>query len=176
VSTISPNRTTIVRATEKDLPSVAALASLIWRACYREIISTEQIEYMLERMYRVETMREEIRHEGIRYERLFVDDRFIGFASYGPFGEPGTFKLHKLYLRPAQHHRGLGSLLLRHCETEAHQAGGRRLILNVNKQNSRAIAVYLRNDFRISDSVMVDIGGGFVMDDYVMEKELQRET
>jgi GNAT superfamily N-acetyltransferase len=148
------------------------LAGVIWRACYRGIISKEQIEYMLKRMYSIETMREEILREAIRYERLVMDEEFIGFASYGPAGRPETFKLHKLYLHPDRQGRGLGSFLLRHCEREARQGGARSLILNVNKGNTRAIVVYQKNHFRITESVVVDIGGGFVMDDYVMEKEL----
>jgi diamine N-acetyltransferase len=176
VSAISSNRTVIVRATEADLPAIAALAGVIWRAYYRGIISSEQIEYMLERMYAIETMRSEIRREGICYERLLVDDEFVGIASYGPAGPPETFKLHKLYLHPERHGRGLGTVLLKHCESEARQAGARRLVLNVNKQNTRAISIYRRNDYRITDSVVVDIGGGFVMDDYVMEKCVKRET
>jgi ribosomal protein S18 acetylase RimI-like enzyme len=61
---------------------------------------------------------------------------------------------------------------LRHCEREAGRLGADRLMLTVNKRNSKAIAAYQRNGFAIMDSVVVDIGGGFVMDDYVMEKEM----
>jgi RimJ/RimL family protein N-acetyltransferase len=49
---------------------------------------------------------------------------------------------------------------------------GRRLILSVNKRNTKAITAYKRNGFAIVESVVTDIGGGFVMDDYVMAKEL----
>jgi ribosomal protein S18 acetylase RimI-like enzyme len=70
------------------------------------------------------------------------------------------------------HGRGFGSLLLRHCEREARKRGMRRLVLTVNKQNSKAIKAYQRNGMRIADSVVTDIGGGYVMDDFVMEKEL----
>jgi ribosomal protein S18 acetylase RimI-like enzyme len=166
------NRAAILRAAEVDLPSIAALAGVIWRACYRGIISDEQIEYMLKRMYSIETMRDEILREAIRYERLVIEEEFVGFASYGPAGQAETFKLHKLYLHPDRQGRGLGSLLLRHCEREARQAGARWLTLNVNKRNTRAIDVYQKGKFRITESVVVDIGGGFVMDDFVMAKEL----
>jgi GNAT superfamily N-acetyltransferase len=162
----------ILPATETDLPAIAELAGVIWRSHYPGIISTAQIDYMLAKMYSLETLREEIRLRSIRYERLFVGREFAGFASYGPTEQPKLFKLHKIYLNPARQGQGLGSLLLRHCEREAAKLGANRLMLTVNKRNSKAIAAYQRNGFAIMDSVVADIGGGFVMDDYVMAKEL----
>jgi ribosomal protein S18 acetylase RimI-like enzyme len=82
-------------------------------------------------------------------------------------------KLHKLYLLPELHGRGLGSFLMQHCEQEVRAAGAQRLMLSVNKRNTKAIAAYRRNGFAIAESVVTDIGGGFVMDDYVMAKEFR---
>jgi len=79
--------------------------------------------------------------------------------------------LHKLYLLPELHSRGLGSRLLQHVEREVRAGGGRRLMLSVNKRNAKAIAAYRRNGFVIADSVVTDIGNGFVMDDYIMAKD-----
>jgi GNAT superfamily N-acetyltransferase len=81
-------------------------------------------------------------------------------------------KLHKLYLLPEMHGHGLGSRLLQHVEREVRAGGARRLILSVNKRNTKAITAYQRNGFVIAESVVTDIGNGFVMDDYVMAKEL----
>jgi GNAT superfamily N-acetyltransferase len=175
----------ILPATEEQLPALAELAGVIWRTCYPGIISTEQIDYMLARMYSLEVLRDEIRSQGIHYYRLLADGQFAGFASIGPaeVGTPRrgvrtaqrdvpTFKLHKLYLLAELHGRGLGSRLLKHCEADARRLGARRLILSVNKRNAKAIAAYQGNGFVIAESVVTDIGGGFVMDDYVMAKEL----
>ncbi len=154
------------------MPAIAALAGVIWRAHYPGIISTAQIDYMLARMYSLDVLRNEILSHGICYERLLVGEEFAGFAAQGPTGQPKLFKLHKIYLHPSRHGRGLGSLLLRHCELEVRKLGADRLMLTVNKRNAKAIVVYRRNGFAITDSVVVGIGGGFVMDDYVMEKVL----
>ena len=167
-----PDRKRIVRATEADLPAISKLAGVIWRACYPGIISSAQIDYMLEWMYALDTMREEIQSQGIRYDRLLAGNEFVGFASCGSTEKPAVFKLHKIYLHPAWQGQGFGSLLLQHCEREASQLGAGRLILNVNKRNAKAIAAYQRNGFVIAESVVTDIGGGFVMDDYVMAKNL----
>lgn len=162
----------ILPATEADLTAIAKLAGVIWRAVYPGIISREQIEFMLARMYSPGTLRDEIRSQGIRFYLLVVDGRRAGFASIGPTAAPGVWKLHKLYLRPELHGRGLGSRLLQHCEAEARRAGARRLILAVNKRNASAIAAYQRNGFAVAESVTVDIGGGFVMDDFIMAKDV----
>ncbi|HZL41736.1 MAG TPA: GNAT family N-acetyltransferase [Verrucomicrobiae bacterium] len=159
----------IVPATEESLDSISQLAGVIWRACYPGILSAEQIDYMLDRMYALNVLRDEITSAGIHYDLLLADDELIGFASYG-LAAPATFKLHKLYLHPEYHGRGLGALLLRHCEEQAQGLGARKLVLNVNKNNSKAIATYQRCGFDIAKSVVTDIGGGFVMDDYMMEK------
>ena len=167
-----PDGKEIIRATEAGLPAISELAGVIWRACYPGIITSEQIDYMLARMYSLDVLRDEIRSQGIRYDRLLLDGELAGFASYGPTSEPGVMKLHKLYLLPELHGRGLGSRLLQHVEGEVRAGAGRRLILSVNKRNAKAIAAYQRNGFRIVESVVTDIGGGFVMDDYIMAKEL----
>lgn len=162
----------ILPAAEEHLPALAELAGIIWRQHYPGIITPAQIEYMLARMYALETLHEEMRAGEIRFVRLLVADRFVGFASFGPTGESGVMKLHKCYLLPAWHGRGYGSLLLQHCERAARESGARRLILAVNKSNTKAIAAYQRNGFAIVEAVVTNLSQGFVMDDYVMAKEL----
>jgi diamine N-acetyltransferase len=166
----------IVRATEAHLPEIARLAGEIWRAHYPGIISTAQIDYMLGKMYSLATLSDEITHGAVCYERLLVAGELAGFAAHGPTGEPKVFKLHKIYLRLAQHGQGLGTLLLRHCERDVIKLGARRLMLTVNKRNAKAIAAYERNGFVVTNSVVVDIGCGFVMDDYVMTKDLATDS
>jgi GNAT superfamily N-acetyltransferase len=169
---VQRNLTKIVHASEEHLPAISKLAGVIWRACYPGIITTEQIDYMLARMYALDVLRDEIRSQGIRYDLLLVNGRPAGFASYGPTEKTGVMKLHKLYLLPEMHGRGLGSLLLQHVEREVRAGAGRRLILSVNKGNAKAITAYKRNGFVIAESVVTDIGNDFVMNDYVMAKNL----
>jgi GNAT superfamily N-acetyltransferase len=163
----------IVPATEEHLPALAELAGVIWRQHYPGIISRAQIDYMLAKMYSLDTLREDIRSKGIRIERLLVEGRFVGFAAYGPASEPGVMKLHKCYLLSEMHGRGYGSRLLQHCEQEVRKLGTRRFILAVNKHNTKAVAAYQRNGFTVAESVITDFGEGFVMDDYIMAKDFR---
>jgi GNAT superfamily N-acetyltransferase len=167
-----PQTIEILPAAAEHLPAIAALAGVVWRAHYPGIISHEQIDYMLARMYSLSTMQAEMDCQGIRYDRLLVDGALAGFAAYGPTEDKRVIKLHKLYLSPELHGRGLGSRLLRHCESAARALGAHRLILAVNKRNLKAIAAYERNGFAVAESVVADIGGGYVMDDFIMGKEL----
>lgn len=166
-----PNAT-IESAGPPHLAGIAALAAIIWRAHYPGIISREQIEYMLARMYDVEVMRRELSN-GIAYDRLLLSGQLRGFASYGPNAAPGELKLHKLYVHPDCQRQGLGTLLLKHTEGVARHGGFKTIVLAVNKKNAGAVSAYRKHGFTIRDSVVVDIGGGFVMDDYVMEKPLR---
>ncbi len=168
----SLRRAEILPVTEEHLPALAELAGVIWRQHYPGIISPTQIDYMLARMYSPDALREEIRAKGIRFVQLLVEGRFVGFASYGSTPEPGVMKLHKCYLLPEMHGRGLGSLLLQHCERETRKLGARRLVLAVNKHNTKAVAAYQRNGFTVAESVITDFGSGFVMDDFIMAKDL----
>lgn len=153
------------------MPAIAKLARIIWHECYPNIITREQIEYMLDKMYSLETLRAEFEN-GIHYLRLLIDGELSGFASFGPTEQTDAIKLHKLYLNSRLHGRGLGTALLKQCENQAGKLRARRLLLNVNKRNTKAIAMYQRNGFSIAEAVVLDIGNGFVMDDYVMSKSL----
>lgn len=163
-------RVEILPATEDHLPALAELAGVIWREHYPGIISREQIDYMLGRMYALEVLRAELREKQVRFVRLLVDGGFAGFASFGPQPEPGVMKLHKCYLLPKFHGRGLGSQMLQYCEAEMRRLGARRIILAVNKHNTKAVAAYHRNGFSVAELTVTDFGGGFVMNDYIMAK------
>ena len=62
--------------------------------------------------------------------------------------------------------------MLRHVESQARDQGMASLMLTVNKHNAGSIAVYRKAGFTVREEARFDIGNGFVMDDYVMEKRL----
>jgi ribosomal protein S18 acetylase RimI-like enzyme len=61
---------------------------------------------------------------------------------------------------------------LRHVEDRARALGCRTLMLTVNKLNTDSVAVYRKAGFTVREEAVFDIGNGYVMDDYVMEKRL----
>lgn len=164
-----PTTVTIVTAAEADLPGIAALAGVIWRAVYPGIISPAQIDYMLARMYDVGELTRQLR-AGTVFLRLLVDGELVGFAAHSPMDRPGERKLDKLYIHPNHQRLGHGSRLLNEVMNEARALGCTSLVLTVNKRNAKAVAAYAKNGFVVREAIVADIGGGFVMDDYVMAR------
>lgn len=156
----------------EDVELLGALAAEIWMRHYAGIISRAQIEYMLRQRYEPALIRAELAREDLWWDKLLVGGKMAGFASYFLSGEPGEMKLDKLYVHPNHQRRGYGErLVARACE-QARARGGSRLVLTVNRNNRNAISAYLKYGFEVSATQVKDIGGGFVMDDYVMVRSL----
>jgi RimJ/RimL family protein N-acetyltransferase len=162
---------TFKRAEETDIPILRRLAGDIWRACYPSIITPEQIEYMLAWMYSEQTIREELAG-GVVWELALRDGEPVGFLSFRFEPEDRKIKLNKLYLVPELHGRGLGQQMLSYAKAQAATLGAKQVYLTVNKGNTQAIRAYKRAGFRTAAAVVNDIGGGFVMDDYIMAFDL----
>jgi ribosomal protein S18 acetylase RimI-like enzyme len=158
----------------EDVERMAALAREIWHDHYPAIISTAQIDYMLGQRYDPAVVRAELAGRDIWWDKLVVGEELCGFSSYLLAGEPDTMKLDKLYVRTSCQRRGYGAMLIERALAEARRQGSRRLVLAVNKNNVTAIAAYLKHGFRIAEAMVSEIGGGFVMDDYIMEKDTRR--
>jgi GNAT superfamily N-acetyltransferase len=156
--------------TADDVEATSALASEIWYHHYLNIITAAQIEYMLKQRYDPALVRAELARTDLWWDKLLVGTELSGFASYFLSDEPGDMKLDKLYVRPSRQRLGYGGMLIARAMETAAGHGCRRLVLAVNKHNHSAIAAYLKHGFRIADAVVKDIGGGFIMDDYVMQK------
>ncbi len=163
---------TIEPATAADLPTVQQLAGIIWRQHYRPIIGDAQIDYMLARGYALDALAKFLTEPGSGLALVKVDGAAVGFAAWYRPEATATCKLDKLYVLQEHHRRGLGRALIEHVAAIGREAGAVRLILNVNKRNTGSIRAYERCGFAISEAVVVDIGGGFVMDDFVMVRAL----
>lgn len=161
---------------EADIPALVALARDTWFKHYPSIITTAQIEYMLAQRYSDAVIRAQLADPDVRWDKLLLDGELAAFAQYERSDPPGTLKVDKLYARHELRGQGLGSALLRHIENEARALGCMRLKLQVNKNNVSAIGTYRKNGFTVAESAVFDIGNGFVMDDYVMVKELPAQN
>jgi diamine N-acetyltransferase len=167
--------------TAADFETLARLAETIWRAHYTKIIGSAQIDYMLAGRYTPEKLRLYLNADDRWLMLLRIDspsgNRAVGYCSYALTENPGemkpsVMKLEQLYLLPELHGQGLGSLMLRHVEEQASARGCGKLMLQTNKRNDIAIAFYRKAGFTVREEAVFDIGNGFVMDDYVMEKAL----
>jgi ribosomal protein S18 acetylase RimI-like enzyme len=165
---VQPEPVEIRALDEADIEAVGALAREIWRAHYPSIISSAQIEYMLAERYSPALMRAELDKQGLWWDLLLRAGVPRAFSSYYRTARPDEMKLDKLYVHPDCQRRGYGALLIERALDRARSERCSRLVLAVNKGNANAIAAYRKHGFQIESAVVKEIGGGFVMDDYVM--------
>jgi ribosomal protein S18 acetylase RimI-like enzyme len=163
-------RADLARLTAAEVDAVSALARTVWQATYPALISQTQIDAMLADRYAPERIREQLDDPHQAWWGARRGDALSGFA-HALLDESGC-KLDKLYVHPGQQRRGIGAALLQAVEDWARAQQARLLWLQVNHGNAQAIRAYEKYGFRIVDSRVFDIGGGFMMDDHVMEKRL----
>lgn len=152
----------------EDLPTIAALARATWLDAYAGIISREQIDYMLAQRYDPERLKADTGNPEKWLHQVFIDGVRAGFAACEICGD--EFKLDKLYIHPDMQRKGAGAALIAHAAALARDRGYPAMILAVNKNNAQALRAYDRYGFHVRDKTVTDIGNGFIMDDYIMEK------
>ncbi|MFN5422947.1 MAG: GNAT family N-acetyltransferase [bacterium] len=168
---------TIRPASLEDISLIQELSHEIWHEVYPSVISSEQIDYMLEIMYSNSSLEDQLITQGHSFILLEIEGKAAGFASYSikSESEPERYRLHKLYVRPNLHGMGLGKSLVKHICHDTIQQGGTELELNVNKKN-QAVSFYKHLGFQVEKEVKIDIGKGFVMDDYIMVLNLAQNS
>lgn len=164
---------TIIPATIDLLPEVKSIAHRTWPSTFSQILSKEQIDYMLEGMYALETLESLVEEKGHQYVLAKDETGYLGFCAYEHnVKQSDKTKIHRIYLLPETQGKGLGKLLLNHVVEQAKAKNEDAVFLNVNKFNDKAIQFYERIGMKKVKEEVIDIGNGFVMDDYVMEMAL----
>ena len=162
------DRISLKTAAREDIPLIRKLAAESWQAAYHRILSQQQIDYMLGIMYSEDELISHFAHPQYHYILICKEGTAAGFMGYELHHEERTAKLHRLYLIDRFKGLGLGKYAVQYLKKASEDAGDRRIILNVNKNNP-ARRFYESEGFRIYDEGVFDIGNGYVMDDYLME-------
>lgn len=160
---------TIRNADRSDIFLIRTLAKQIWPATYKKILSASQIRYMMKLIYSEEALRKQM-ETGHQFIIIYNNAIPVGFASFSEV-EPCIFKLQKIYLLPNQQGRGTGKFTIQQVISEVQPRGAKALRLNVNRHN-KAKSFYEKLGFVVLHEEKIDIGNGYFMDDYVMEKKL----
>lgn len=158
------------KAVEADIPTIQEIAKITWGPTYIHIIGQEQVDYMLGKMYSRATLLEQLA-AGHTFLIATEGSKHIGFAGYAREDDE-AFHLHKLYVLPEAHGQGVGKLLINEVLNAVRAEGAKYLRLNVNRKN-KAKTFYERAGFKIKESVDIEIGNGFYMNDYIMEKVIE---
>ena len=155
-------------ATIEDIPLIQSIAEQTWRPTYRDILTEEQTLFMLDMMYSSESLTRQF--ETNTFIVAYEGDTPLGFAGFEP-KDYKVMKLHKLYMLPAAHGKGIGKLLILEVAKYAYEQGLRYIHLNVNR-NNKAIGFYQKQGFTIIKDEDINIGNDFWMNDYVMQLEV----
>ncbi|MGC4034423.1 MAG: GNAT family N-acetyltransferase [Chitinophagaceae bacterium] len=158
----------IIYATKNDIPLIRELTFKVWPQTYADLLTKEQIDYMLELMYSIESLEKQM-EEGCRFIIVYDEKDAVGFASFQHL-ENYIYKLQKIYILQSQQGKGTGNFVINYIIDEIKSAGGKALRLQVNRHN-KAKDFYSRIGFVVIDEIKLDIGNGFFMDDFIMEKE-----
>lgn len=161
---------TIRLANADDLTTVEQLAREIWPGTYGDILSSAQLEYMLDLIYNNATLRNQMLNQQHTFLMVEQDGEPVAFAAYSTI-EPGVSKLHKIYVHQKTQGQGIGKQLIDHIVNQLRPQGIHTLRLNVNRQN-KARFFYEKLGFEVVKEEDIDIGKGYFMVDYVMEKPI----
>lgn len=162
--------TTILSVYKKpEIKAVANLAQVIWTEHYTPIIGKSQVDYMLAKFQSETAISAQIK-EGFNYFLIAYQEAYVGYFAFCL--QKDTLFLSKFYVLRSKRGMGYGKEALKFIEAQVKNLGLKKIKLTVNKNNSSSITAYEKMGFINVESIVQDIGNGFVMDDYVLEKSL----
>jgi len=153
-----------------DINTIHTLAHQVWPLTYAHILSADQLQYMLDLIYSPASLEKQFAQQH-RFLLVVLNEAPVGFASFSAGKKMYTYKLQKIYVRTDIQGKGLGKMLIDVVVKEAKANNATSLLLNVNRHN-KAISFYEKMGFSIIAEEDIDIGSGYLMNDYVMEKKL----
>jgi len=157
---------------EQQIADIAYLAQEIWQEHYVPIVGQEQIDYMLE-MFQCERAITQQLADGYEYYSVSYNERSTGYMAVVSNMSDTSLMISKIYVRKSDRGCGLGKQMLEFAEELCRQRRIKKIWLTVNKNNRHSIEWYTQMGFTNNGPVIQDIGGGFVMDDFQMEKAIE---
>ena len=152
---------------DAQLKVFAGIADEVWHEYFSFLLSKEQIDYMVARFQSYEAVKAQIA-DGYEYYFVEKNGEIAGYTGFCP--KDDKLFLSKLYILKNFRNCGIGRKTLEFLIEKAHEYKLLKIILTVNKHNEPTIKAYEKWGFKNVDSVVTDIGSGYVMDDYIMEK------
>lgn len=150
-------------STESDFSKIETLAREIWEEHYTPIIGAEQVAYMLDKFQSAKAMQEQLK-EGYAYFMIRDGETMVGYLAFKEESD-GLF-LSKVYVDSSVRGKGFGKAAIEFVKSEVQKRGLNQIRLTVNKYNHNSIAAYFKMGFEKARELVMDIGEGYVMDDY----------
>lgn len=155
----------------EEITFLAQLASEIWHEYFISIITREQITYMLEKFQSAHAIADQIENQGYEYYIMHADGVNVGYT--GVRQDDDKLFLSKFYIRKEHRGNGYASQAMEFLTSLCKERRLAAIWLTVNRHNDTAVGVYEKKGFRTVRTQVADIGNGFVMDDFIMEKEIE---
>lgn len=155
----------------KEIMAVAELADEIWRQHFTSIIGEDQVNYMLDKFQSPGAISGQV-ESGAEYYLVTVGVQPVAYLCLIPEPADGKMMLSKIYVKQEARGTGVGNLILKFAEAECNNHDINTLWLTVNRFNNDTVKWYRQKGFNVVDEVKKDIGGGFYMDDFIMEKQV----
>lgn len=163
---------TISEANIGDIKLIQNIVHITWPITYGEILSNEQLDYMLSLFYSDEALTDQYNKKEQLFYMIYEGETNLGFIGIEhKYGGKAATKIHKIYLLPETQGKGIGKKVIDEIGKLASDNNSTALVLNVNRFNS-ALGFYKKIGFEVVDEVNIDIGKGYLMEDYVLEKRL----
>lgn len=156
---------------DEQLNILAGVANEVWHEFFPCILSDEQIDYMVDKFQSYPAMKKQM-EDGYEYYFIKDNDEICGYMGIHEETEDKKMFLSKLYLKKAHRGKGYAGQTLKELFKMSRERGLNMVWLTVNKHNEHTIEVYEHMGFAKARTQVADIGNGFVMDDYIMEKVL----
>lgn len=155
-----------------DAPLIRELASQIWSDTYSNILSEEQLNYMFEMMYSIESLHKQMTEAGHRFFIVRLDDVAVGYLSIERKGDK-LFNFQKIYTLPSLHGTGIGRYLVEEgvAYLKKNNETPFTIELFVNREN-KAVGFYKHIGFKEVATRDHAIGNGYYMNDYIMNLEV----
>lgn len=156
---------------QKQISKVVSLANIIWREYYTPIIGKAQVNYMLDKYQSGQPITNQIKQRFLYYLIKDGNGDYVGYIGIVP--EDKELLLSKLYILSEKRGKGYGRQAVKFIEKVAKSKGLVKIVLTVNKNNTGSIKAYLKLGFENMGPIVTDIGNGFIMDDYKLEKTVK---
>ena len=162
----------ILVVVSSQLEIIKDLAYKIWPSTYGEILSKVQLDFMLDKFYKLDYLTNQLENQNQVFLLIEDNSEYLAFCSYEiNYQNTNKTKLHKIYVLPETQGKGIGKMVLNHVEKIALENKNPILLLNVNRSNN-AQEFYKKQGYKVVKTIDIEIGNGYLMEDFVMEKAL----
>ncbi|MBO5711497.1 MAG: GNAT family N-acetyltransferase, partial [Acholeplasmatales bacterium] len=153
----------LVEFKENDYDLLYDYMKPLWIETYEHIIGINQVEFLLDKYFNLNNIKNYIK-KGYQYFKIVDEGLTRGVVIY--YIDTDYIYLDKLYLPKEERGKGYPNFVFNELLKVK-----KKIILNVNQANYRALNCYKKNGFEILEEEHINLGNNMINIDYKMIKE-----